>query len=101
MNYTNTLDYLWYEALQYTSMLHNHTPKSVLQKNSSIEKAFSTTPDISILLQYSFYELIHYHNVEAMFPHWRELPRRYVGLAINVGDALTYRVFTVDKIILS
>ena len=52
MDHKNTPDYLWYEALQYASTIHNHTSK--LMHKTPIEKVFGTTPDISALLQCSF-----------------------------------------------
>ena len=30
MDHANTPDYLWYEALQYSSILHNHASKQAL-----------------------------------------------------------------------
>ena len=70
-------------------------------KKTPVEKAFDTTPDISGLLQYQFYEPIYYNDAEAILPHSREQPRRFLGLATNVGGALTYKVLTVDNAILS
>ena len=101
MDHTNAPDYLWYEALQYSSSLHNHTSTQALQGKSPIKWAFGTTPDISILLQFSFYKPIYYFDVEVTFSHSRELPGRFLELATNVGDALTFRVFPSDNTILS
>ena len=50
MDHTNTTYFLWYEALQYSSTLHNHTSKHILQGKTLIERAFGTTPNISALL---------------------------------------------------
>ena len=101
MDHTNTPDYSWYKALQYTLTTHNHILKPSLQNKPPIEKVFATTPDISASLQYSFYESIYYYDAEEIFPHSKEVPRRFLGLATNVGGALTYRVITVDNTILS
>ena len=38
---------------------------------------------------------------EITFPYSRDLPGTFLGLATNVGDALTYRVLTSDNTILS
>ena len=101
MDHTNAPDFLWYEALQYASILHNHTSKKVLQGKNPIYRAFVITPDISTLLQFSFYEPIYYLDAEITFPYSRDLPGTFLGLATNVGDALTYRVLTSDNTILS
>jgi len=57
-----------------------------------LEKAFGITPDISALIQFSFFEPIYYHDSTISFPSSRELPGRFLGLANSVGDALTRSV---------
>ena len=83
MDHTNAPDYLWYEALQYVSTLHNHIG---LQLKKHVVLA---TPDISKLLQYLFYEPIYNIDAETILCHSREVPGTFLGLATNIGDALT------------
>ena len=56
-----------------------------------------TTPDISVLLRFQFYEQVYYKTEEPSFPS--ESPEslgRLVGIAQHVGHALTYKVLTWD-----
>ena len=97
MDHTKAPDYLWYQCLQYASTLLNHTVTRSLDWKTPLEVAFGLTPDISALLQYTFYEPIYYYDAEVSFPHSRELPGRFLGIAENVGDALTFQVLTDEN----
>ena len=92
MDHTNCPGYLWYHATTYSAYLLNHTASRRLGWKTPMEKAFGVTPDISALLQYAFYEPIYYHDSETSFPHTREHAGRFLGIAENIGDALTYVV---------
>ena len=54
------------------------------------------TPDISALLQFSFYQPIFYYEKES-FPSSKEHLGWWVGVAESQGDALTYHVLTIDN----
>ena len=97
MDHTKAPDYLWYQCLQYASTLLNHTATRSLDWKTPLEVAFGLAPDISALLQYAFYEPIYYYDAEVSFPHSRELPGRFLGIAENVGDALTFQVLTDEN----
>ena len=97
MDHTKAPDYLWYQCLQYASTLLNHTATRSLDWKTPLEVAFGLTPDISALLQYAFYEPIYYYYAEVSFPHSRELPGRFLGIAENVGDALTFQLLTDEN----
>ena len=77
--------------------LLNHLSTPVLKDRTPIEKAFGVTPDISALKQFYFYEPVMYLDTnEPSFPHSKELFGHWVGIAENVGDALTYKILTLD-----
>ena len=62
MDHASTPEYVWYEALQYASTLHNHASKPILKNKTPIEQAFGTAPDISALIQCLFYEPMLKHH---------------------------------------
>ena len=61
-----------------------------------MEVAFGETPDLSVLLQYSFYEEVLYLDHDTKYPESKEKPGYFVGIAENCGDALTYLILTKD-----
>jgi hypothetical protein len=59
-------------------------------------KCFGTTVDISALLSFHFYEPVYYLDVEAPSPISKEKAGYWIGVAHNVGDALTYKILNDD-----
>ena len=96
MDHTNTPDSLWVYSTKYAVDLLNHTATKRLKWKTPLEKAFGITPDISALLQFSFYEPVYFFE-NNQFPDSTELPGRFLGLADSVGDALTYYVLTAQN----
>ena len=54
------------------------------------------TPDISHLLQFFWYEPVLYKDTNPKFPHTKELPGHFIGIAKNTGDALTFKILCED-----
>jgi hypothetical protein len=54
------------------------------------------TPDISALLSFHFYEPVYYLDIEEPTPYSKEKAAYWLGVAHNVGDALTYHILTDD-----
>ena len=80
----------------------NSTPSATLPgQKTPFEIAFGITPDISALVQYAFHEPIYYHSTEASFPNTNEQPGRWLGVARNVGNALTYYVLTHNNTVIA
>jgi len=94
MDHTNAPDTLWSYATKFALDVLNHSASKTLNWKTPLERAFGITPDISALIQFSFFEPIYYHDSTIAFPSSRELPGRFLGLAHPVGDALTYYVLT-------
>ena len=77
-----------------TTWLHH---PSVLHYRNPLEVCTGITPDISALLEYTFYEPVYYLSADTHFPSSsNEKPGRFVGIAETVGDALTYKILTDD-----
>ena len=104
LDHTGAPESLWLRATKYAILLLNHTATKSIGGMTPIEKAFGVTPDISALLQYSFYEPVYYLNditTHASFPNTKESLGRFVGIAESTGDAMTYYVLTTDNKIIA
>ena len=96
LNHTGAPEIVWVFAFLYLALVNNWTADPTLRWITPHEKRYGTTPDISALLCYHFYEPIYYLDVEAPFPHSREKAGYWLGVAHNVGDALTFYVLSDD-----
>ena len=101
MDHTGSPDTFWELATTYAIILLNHTAAASLGWKTPLEKAFGVTPDISALTQFAFYEPIYFLDSDTSYPHTREIPGRFVGIAEHTGDALTYRILTPNGSIIS
>jgi hypothetical protein len=97
MDRTNSPAYTWLLALLYVYFLLNHLAHAKLQYRTPIEALTGSTPDISILLRFHWYERIYYKVDDSDFPSDSlEKLGRFVGIAENVGHTMTYKVLTDD-----
>jgi len=94
LDHTGAPNYLWLYAILYVTFLLNHMATKSLDWKTPTEVAFGHTPDISCLLQYEFYEKVYYSNSDQSFPESKEMLGWWLGIAENVGDAMTYWILT-------
>ncbi|HEY9708217.1 MAG TPA: hypothetical protein V6D48_08435 [Oculatellaceae cyanobacterium] len=88
---------LWYHCLKYVVVLLNHLSSPNLGHKTPIEKAFGVTPDISALIQFYFYQPVLYLDTnKPSYPKSKELFGYWIGIAENIGDALTYQILTPE-----
>ena len=86
---------LWLAALEYACFIINHTAFERLGWRTPTEWLLGYTPDITVLLQFYFYEPVYYQELDGKFPRDpKECLGRYVGVAENVGNAITYKILT-------
>ena len=97
----------WLLCLLYTCVGLNHLASPTLQGICPVQALEGTTPDISFLLHFSFYEPIYYRidssEPDLNFPSSSNEKKGYwVGFADNQGDSLTWRILTeaTQKIII-
>jgi len=89
---------LWLQALQYVCVIQNHTAYRSLNNRTPIEWLHGVTPDITVLLQFQFWEPVYYTRYDTKFPaDSTEDLGRFVGIAENVGHAMTFKVLTADR----
>ena len=106
--YTNTVmntsgcpAFCWLLCLQYICVVLNHLASPTLQGICPVQALEGTTPDISFLLHFSFYEPVYYRidssEPDLSFPSSSNEKKGYwVGFADNQGDSLTWRILTED-----
>ena len=96
MDRTGTPVFLCLEALKYTFYLLNHT---ICQSLDAISMQILTgsTPDISALLQFHWYQCVYCVEDDTSFPSDScEISERFIGSADHVGHKLTYTILTDD-----
>ena len=91
----------WLLCLQCICVVLNHLASPTLQGICPVQALEGTTPDISFLLHFSFYEPIYYRidssEPDLNFPSSSNEKKGYwVGFADNQGDSLTWRILTED-----
>lgn len=97
LNLTGAPAYCWLLALVYVCFVLNHTAVGSLHWRTAMEKLTGSTPDISSLLCFRFYQPVYYKLDDRDFPsESTERLGYFVGIAENVGHALTFKVLTDD-----
>ena len=86
----------WLLALLYVIFILNSVAYAGLNWRTPMEVWGGATPDISIITQFHFWQLV-YYSVDNKWPsESREKLAHFVGFGDTVGDALTYKLLTVD-----
>jgi hypothetical protein len=96
MDETGSPNSLWALCSFYMVYILNHLANPDLNLRTPEEVHFGITPDISALLLFTFYQRIYYLDAEIPYPNSKEKARRFVGIAENVGDAMTFWILTED-----
>src|SRR5687767_15242232 len=90
---TGAPDSAWFIAAQYVADVHNIcSDPSLPNEMTPIQYQKGVTPDISVFLQFTFWQPILYLDHESHWPESKERSARWVGVAHNIGDALTFWV---------
>ena len=94
MNTSGCTACCWLLCLQYICVVLNHLVSPTLQGICPVQALEGTTPDISFLLHFSFYEPVYYRidssEPDLNFPSSSNEKKGYwVGFADNQGDSLT------------
>ena len=91
----------WLLCLQYICVVLNHLASPTLQGICPVQALQGTTPDVSFMLHFSFYEPVYYRidssEPDLNFPSSSNEKKGYwVGFANNQGDSFTWRILTED-----
>jgi hypothetical protein len=93
MNFSGAPANTWLLALCYVCLLLNHLASAALGWKSPEQVLTRHQPDISKFLHFSFYKPVYYNAYSDIFPSVStEEQGWWVGVAIHVGDALTYKI---------
>ena len=71
----------------------NHTVSARTNWRTLIELLHGDTPDIS-MFRFEFWQPVEVYDNVAPFPTHNMIDARFIGIAWESGDALTYRVWT-------
>ena len=98
LNYTGATSEVWLLALAYVCFVQNHTAIKSLRWRTPAEWLLGYTPDISVLLQFEFWEPVYYAKYDPKFPSdGTECLGRFVGISEHVGHAMTFKILTEDR----
>ena len=91
----------WLLCLQYICVVLHHLASPTLQDICPVQALEGTTPDISFMLHFSFYEPV-YYRIDSSEPDFHfpspsnEKKGYWVSFADNPGDRFTWRILTED-----
>jgi hypothetical protein len=88
--------YTWLLCLFYVCFLLNHAFNATIN-GVPLQKLNGSTPDISPLLRFYWWQPVYYRMDDSDFPSdSREGRGHWVGVAKNIGHVMTYKIFTDD-----
>ena len=97
LNRTGAPESVWLYCAKWLADVHNYASQESLDWKTPWEKRHGHTPDISAYLLFPFYDQIYYLDPEQKFPHSKEVPGHFLGVAKAAGDALTFDVLTPSQ----
>ena len=93
MNRTGAPAHCWLLTLQYVCYILNHISTASLGGQVPLQVLYGVTPDISIILLYTFYQPVVYATHDQHFhSDSEERAGFWVGFADHCGDSLTHMV---------
>ena len=84
---------LWFYTILYLADMHNICADKSLNWKSPLSVCTGVTPDISAYLQFQFWDKLLVLDTEESWPASKEKAARYLGVAHNIGDHLTFLVY--------
>jgi hypothetical protein len=94
LDQTGAPDSAWFFAAKYVADIHNICSDSRLPNGITPHQMLKgDVPDISALLQFTFWQPILFLDHESLWPRTKEQSGFWLGVADNIGDSLTFWVF--------
>ena len=100
LNFSGAPGYAWLLALQYSCFVINHLASERLGWRTPAEWLTGSTPDITALLFFVFFQPVFYREFDRVDDDQEKLGR-FVGIAEHVGHALTFKVLMEEAKIIS
>eukprot|EP00934_Nitzschia_sp_Nitz4_P005148 Nitzschia sp. Nitz4//scaffold568_size2940//1121//2491//NITZ4_009283-RA/size2940-processed-gene-0.4-mRNA-1//-1//CDS//3329554641//5138//frame0 len=86
----------WVYCLQYVAYILNHTATRSIGWRTPIEKLTGSTPDISAITRFRFWEPVYFSTHDPYFPSdSTEMLGHFLRFAHNVGHSLTFHVLNL------
>ena len=83
----------WLLCMSYVCYILNHISCECLKGQIPLTTLYGVTPDISILMMYTFYHSVYYASHNQSFPSTSEEEHAFwVGFGEHVGDAITHKL---------
>ena len=87
----------WLLCMIHAFYILNHLSRKALAGNVPLGMLYGVSPDISIILLYTFYQPVFYATLNQSYPSAsEERAARWVGFGDHVGDALTHKLLDDD-----
>ena len=87
----------WLLCMIHASYIRNHLSCEALGGHVPLGMLYGVSPDISIILLYTFYQPVFYATHNQSYPSAsEERAARWVGFGEHVGDALTHKLLDDD-----
>ena len=100
LNWSDAPPQAWLLVFEYVAFIMNRTAKEKLGWRTPVEALTGNTPDISILMHFTFWEPVFIKNYRGSgknFPsESNEILVRFVGYSESVGHSITFKVFNED-----
>ena len=96
LDWTGAPNNCWPLACKYIADVHNICADETLGYQIPWELCHGGLQDISAFLEYCFYEKVFYLDSDQSFHSTKEKAGWWVGVASNVGDAMTFKILTED-----
>ena len=97
MNRTGAPADCWLLCMIHASYILNHLSCEALDGNVPLGMLYGVSPDISIILLYTFYQPVFYATHNQSYPSVsEERAAQWVGFGDHVGDALTHKLLDDD-----
>ena len=96
LNWSDAPPEAWYLVFEYVAFIMNRTAKEKLGWRTPVEALTGNTPDVSILLHFTFWEPVFIKNYDGSgkcFPsESNEIIVCFAGFSETVGHSMTFKV---------
>eukprot|EP00984_Skeletonema_dohrnii_P031889 scaffold24984_cov234-Skeletonema_dohrnii-CCMP3373.AAC.1 len=95
LNWSDAPPEAWFSVFEYVTFIMNRTAKETLDWRTPVEALTGQTPDISMLLHFTFWEPVFIKNYQGSgknFPsESNEIIVRFIGFSEDIGHSCTFK----------
>ena len=93
LNRTGATAHCWLLCMSYACYILNYLSCKSLKGHTQLTKHSGVTPDISILMRYTFCQPVYYASYKNLsHPLVKKIMPFWVGFGEHVGDAITHKL---------